>query len=97
MHSTVVSVPSGVNLGLAGSIVRRRRTVASALKPEQDQKSDPKLVQAARTYREGVRSMMHTAELLMRTERNKLHQLVKPPVLSLARFRLQFYKFSCTK
>lgn len=54
MYSAKVCVPSGVSLSKAGSIAKPRRVIASALKPEQDQKSDPKLVQAARTYSEAL-------------------------------------------
>lgn len=54
MHSKTVYVPSGVSSLQAGSRSKPRRVIASALKPEQDQKSDPKLVQAARIYSEAV-------------------------------------------
>lgn len=54
MQSVNASIPSGLRLCQPAPLSKVRRTTAAALKPGQDQKSDPKLVQAARTYSEGV-------------------------------------------
>eukprot|EP00892_Ulva_mutabilis_P003141 jgi/Ulvmu1/12828/UM098_0009.1 len=54
MQSVTALVPSGLRLCQAGQVSKLRRTTAAALKREQDQRSDPKLVQAARSYSEAL-------------------------------------------